>query len=120
MGGSVRTATIAGRVEGARPGDRIVLFAKSGQWSVQPLRSDPFTAIDAQGRWRRTIHLGTEYAAMVVRNDYRPPPTTRVLPNLSARVLAIANFSREGCFGEGAKSPSRTGVNTRGRVCSPI
>jgi hypothetical protein len=95
-GGSVRTATISGRVEGARPGDRIVLFAKSGGWYVQPLRSNPFTAIDAQGRWRSTIHLGTEYAAMVVRDDYRPPNTTPVLPGLSSRVVAIATVDGNG------------------------
>jgi hypothetical protein len=96
MGGSVRTATIAGRVDGARPGDRIVLYAKSGAWYVQPLQSNPFTAIDAQGRWRSTIHLGTEYAAMVVRDGYRPPKSTRVLPNLSSSVLAIATVDGTG------------------------
>lgn len=91
IGGPVRTAEIAGRVDGARPGDRIVLFAKSGLWYVQPLRYRPYTEIDDQGRWRSTIHLGNEYAAMVVRgDDYRPPDSTRVLPDLGPRVLAIA------------------------------
>jgi hypothetical protein len=93
VGGPIRTATISGRVEGARPGDRIVLFAKSGAWYVQPLRSKPFTAIDAEGRWRSTIHLGTEYAAMVVRADYRPPNSTAKLPDLGDRVLAVATVN---------------------------
>ncbi len=88
-GGPVRTATIAGRVEGARPGDRIVLFAKSHVWYVQPMRHNPFTELDADGRWRSTIHLGTVYAAMVVRDDYRPPDTTASLPELNSRVVAI-------------------------------
>jgi hypothetical protein len=105
VGGSVRTATIAGRVEGARPGDRIVLFAKSGVWYVQPLRTNAFTAIDAQGRWRSTIHLGAEYAAMVVRDDYRPPSTTKVLPDLSARVVAIATVSGGGNHVDGPAAP---------------
>jgi hypothetical protein len=35
--------TIGGRVTGARPGQRIVLFARSGVWWVQPLASRPFT-----------------------------------------------------------------------------
>jgi len=69
VGGAVRTATIAGRVEGARRDDRLVLFAKSGPWYVQPMRHNPFTQIDADGRWRTTTHLGTVYAAMVVRDN---------------------------------------------------
>jgi hypothetical protein len=89
IGGPIRTATIAGRVEGAQPGDRIVLFAKSGVWYVQPLRHNPFTVIDAQGRWRATIHLGMEYAAMVVRDEYHPPDSMPVMPALSHHVPAI-------------------------------
>jgi hypothetical protein len=96
LGGPVRTAAIAGRVEGARPGDRIVLFAKSAVWYVQPLRDNPFTAIDAQGRWRSTIHLGSEYAAMVVREGYRPPESTPALPGPGNHVLAIATVSGRG------------------------
>jgi hypothetical protein len=95
-GGPVRTAMIAGRVEGARPGDRVVLFAKSTVWYVQPMRHNPFTELDAQGRWRSTIHLGTAYAAMVVRDDYRPPDTTPALPNLDTRVVAIATVEGAG------------------------
>jgi hypothetical protein len=105
LGGPIRTATIAGRVEGARPGDRIVLFAKSGVWYVQPLRTNPFTGIDAQGRWRSTIHLGTEYAAMVVRENYRPPNTTAALPDLSSRVVAIATVSGSGNHVDGPAAP---------------
>jgi hypothetical protein len=90
IGGPVRTATIAGRVEGARPGDRVVLFAKSTVWYVQPMRHTPFTELDADGRWHSIIHLGTAYAAMVVRDDYRPPDTTASLPDLNTRVVAIA------------------------------
>jgi len=90
VGGAVRTATIAGRVEGARQDDRLVLFAKSGAWYVQPMRHNPFTQIDADGRWRTTTHLGTAYAAMVVRDNYRPPDTTPSLPALTQDVVAIA------------------------------
>lgn len=89
IGGPIRTASIAGRVEDAQRGDRIVLFAKSGVWYVQPMRHNPFTTIDAQGRWRSTIHLGMEYAAMVVRDDYHPPDSMPVLPALSDHIVAI-------------------------------
>ncbi len=35
-GGSARMGKIAGRVVGVRPLQRIVLFARSGRWWVQP------------------------------------------------------------------------------------
>jgi len=37
QGGRERVDTIAGRVIAARPGQRIVIYAKSGPWWVQPL-----------------------------------------------------------------------------------
>ena len=40
--------SIAGRVRNATPGERIVLFARSGVWWVQPLGDKPFTAAAVQ------------------------------------------------------------------------
>ena len=57
---------IAGRVKGARKGQRIVLFARSGMWWVQPLAADPFTKIQPDSRWRSTTHPGSAYAALLV------------------------------------------------------
>lgn len=104
VGGPIRTATIAGRVEGALPGDRIVLFAKAGAWYVQPLRSKPFTTIDAQGQWRSTVHLGAEYAAMLVSAGYRPPNFMSKLPPLSPQVLAVATVNGRAAEGGSAGS----------------
>ena len=42
-GGSDRLAAISGRVTGAREGQQIVLFAKSGVWWVQPFTVRPLT-----------------------------------------------------------------------------
>src|SRR5262249_42390033 len=42
-GGTKKTATIEGRVSSAQPGRRIVLFARSGDWYVQPFTDQPFT-----------------------------------------------------------------------------
>ena len=36
QGGRERTATIAGRVRNAHPGQQIVIYAHSGTWWVQP------------------------------------------------------------------------------------
>ena len=54
-GGPAVLAPVAGRVKGARPNQRIVLFTRSDQgWWVQPFRSRPFTDIerDSTGRTR--------------------------------------------------------------------
>ena len=89
-GGPETVATIEGRVVGARPGQRIVLFARSGPWWVQPLAARPYTEIQADGRFKSTTHLGTEYAALLVEPGYAPPPTADGLPVLGGAVLAVA------------------------------
>jgi hypothetical protein len=89
-GGPDTLATIAGRVRGGRPGQRIVLFAKSGVWWVQPLSTDPFTAIQADASWKSQTHLGFEYAALLVERSYRPPVTLDALPQPTGSILAVA------------------------------
>lgn len=105
LGGPNRTAEIAGRVDGAQPGDRVVLFAKSNRWYVQPLYANPYTEIDAQGRWRSKTHLGSEYAAVIVRGDYQPPKMTSTLPDVGSRVLAVAAVRGTGNYVEGPAKP---------------
>jgi hypothetical protein len=90
IGGSDRVSPIAGRVTGARPGQRIVLFAKSGVWWVQPDTAQPFTTIAADRMWRNTTHLGSEYAALLVDAAYRPPATVEVLPKPGGPIMATA------------------------------
>lgn len=65
-GGTIRLATIEGRVFNARPDQQIVLYARSGNWYIQPFTDQPFTKIEADSKWRNTTHLGTEYAALLV------------------------------------------------------
>jgi signal transduction histidine kinase len=89
-GGSERMATIEGRVTGAGPGQRIVLYARSGDWFVQPFADRPFTAIQPDTTWRSSTHLGTEYAALLVGPDYRPAATTAARPAIGAGVAAVA------------------------------
>jgi hypothetical protein len=100
QGGSEKLAPIAGRVVGARPGEQIVVFAKSnvGLWWVQPLTAEPFTTIAADSTWKNTIHLGIEYAALLVQPGYRPPNTTEVLPKPGGAVVAVATVKGRGEF----------------------
>src|SRR6266446_5585734 len=54
-----KTAIIEGRATGARPGQRLVLYAKTdGRWGVCRQAGQPFTNIEADGRWKASVHLG--------------------------------------------------------------
>ena len=92
-GGPDRLDVIEGRVRGARPGQQIVLFARSGAWYVQPLADQPFTQIQPDTKWRSPTHLGTEYAALLVEPGYQPPSATDVLPSAGGEV-AEGTFAR--------------------------
>ncbi|HXB69386.1 MAG TPA: glycoside hydrolase family 16 protein [Candidatus Acidoferrales bacterium] len=82
--------SIAGRVTGARPGQRIVLFARSGVWWVQPLAGEPFTTIQQDSTWKNSTHPGTSYAALLVDAGYKPPLTVNSLPLKGGPVQAVA------------------------------
>ncbi len=88
-GGPDTVARVAGRVTGARPGQQIVLFAKAGIWWVQPTKNEPLTPIQSDSTWSNSIHLGTEYAALLVEPGYRPPPTMDTLPSDGGDVVAV-------------------------------
>jgi hypothetical protein len=95
-GGTESRAIIEGRVIGAHPGERIVLFARSaGVWWVQPFANQPFTDIETESRWENSTHLGTEYAALLVAPGYRPPETTAKLPGTGGGVAAVATAKGE-------------------------
>lgn len=102
-GGTDRLEPISGRVIGAREGQQVVLFAKSGVWWVQPFTVRPFTQIEADSTWKSTIHLGTEYAALLVDSTYRPPATVDVLPKPGGPVIAVSTVKGTGDFLERAR-----------------
>jgi signal transduction histidine kinase len=89
-GGSARMASVEGRVRGAGPGQRVVLYARSGSWFVQPFADRPFTIIRPDSTWRSSTHLGTEYAALLVDAAYLPAATASVLPGTGNGVAAVA------------------------------
>lgn len=106
-GGSDRMAVIAGRVTGARPGQRLVLFAKSGVWWVQPFAAEPFTSLEADGTWKTTTHLGREYAAALVDAEYQPPDRAGSLPEPGGPVIALARINGTEAGAVAARSPRR-------------
>ena len=83
--------TIEGKVTNARPGQQVVLFARSGVWWVQPTAESPYTAIQRDARWKNVTHPGSAYAALLVNPGYHPPATTNTLPQKGDGVLAVAS-----------------------------
>ena len=86
---------IQGRVIGARPGQQIVLYSKTGTWWLQPLSTLPFTKIQPDSNWINSTHLGSEYAALLVEPGYRPQAMMNALPNPGGDVAAIATAKGE-------------------------
>jgi hypothetical protein len=88
--GAALNDIIAGSVTGGTPGQKIVLYAKAGKWWVQPLIDQPITDIRPNFRWTNATHLGTHYAALLVRNGYRPQNALDSLPQTGHNILAVA------------------------------
>src|SRR5258707_14637980 len=81
QGRDYKTDIIEGRATGARPGQRIRLYAKTdGRWGVCRQSGQPFTNIETDGRWKASVHLGIQYAALLVDPTYNPPEQTESLP----------------------------------------
>jgi hypothetical protein len=89
QGGRERVDTIAGHVKNARPGQQIVIYARSGPWWVQPWPDRPVIPIQADSTWSTETHLGFEYAALLVDPDYHPPTTMDVAPTQGGLVALV-------------------------------
>jgi hypothetical protein len=89
QGGRERTDVISGRVAGEHPGQRIVVYARSGPWWVQPWPERPFISIQPDHTWSTPTHLGFEYAALLVDPGYEPPPTLDVAPAPGGSVATV-------------------------------
>jgi hypothetical protein len=86
----------SGRARATQPGQQIVLYAHSGAWWIQPFVDQPFTKINSDSSWRNSIHLGTEYAALLVGPGYKPLAKLDELPKEGNGVLAIAIAAGKG------------------------
>jgi hypothetical protein len=82
---------LEGKVRGARQGQHIVVYSKTGKlWWLQPLLTSPLTPILPDGVWRNEAHLGTDYAALLVDPSYHPAAVLDELPNRGRGVEAVA------------------------------
>jgi hypothetical protein len=107
-----KTDIIEGSVTAARSGQRIVLYAKTdGRWGVCRQSGQPFTNIETDGRWKAAVHLGLQYAALLVDPTYNPPEQTESLPIVGSGVVALAVVDGKGAA---AVLPSPKIVNFSG------
>src|SRR5579864_1616761 len=92
-----KTDIIEGRITGARPGQRMVLYAKTdGRWGLCRQSDQPFTNIETNGRWKASVHLGLQYAALLVDPTHNPAEQTESLPIVGNGVVALAVINGEG------------------------
>jgi hypothetical protein len=90
IGTAEKTDPIEGRATGVRPGEKIVLYARSGVWWIQPTANEPFTTVEARSVWHSRTHPGSAYAALLVKDGYHPLPEIGALPEKGGSVLAVA------------------------------
>jgi hypothetical protein len=92
-GGSESQGNIGGVVTGLDSPERykVVIYAHTDWWYVQPLADSPYTRIGADGKWGNWTHLGQRYAALVVKDSFSPPATVQGLPEKD--VIAVEETS---------------------------
>lgn len=97
--GPTSRGAIGGTVEGLQDPQqyKIVVYAfTDNKWYVQPVADQPLTDITPDGTWSNWTHLGSAYAALVVRLPYTPPPMPEALPATGGAVLAVARKDARG------------------------
>jgi len=91
LGDLNQTDVIEGKVSGSRPGQKIVLYSKTGDlWWLQLRLNSPTTPILPDGVWRNEVHLATHYAALLVDSTYSPMPVLAELPKPSHGIDTVA------------------------------
>jgi hypothetical protein len=67
---------------------KVVVYAHTDTWYVQPTVASPYTVIGSSGNWKTSTHPGAEYAALLVKSSFKPDPKTDNLPPVGGDVLA--------------------------------
>lgn len=88
--GSDSQGNIAGVVKGiAKPEQyKVVLYAHTDWWYVQPQTIEPLTDVASDGSWSNWTHLGYRYAALIVRASFQPGAKIKSLPRVGGDVIA--------------------------------
>jgi len=87
--GPDRVERIAGTVSGVNAREcKVIVFAHTDTWYVQPYIESSDTEIRDSNTWQTDTHLGSQYAALLVKNSYKPPSGTGRLPDVGGPILA--------------------------------
>jgi len=106
---------------GARPGQQIVIYARSGPWWIQPRVETPFISIQPDSSWSTETHLGDEYAALLVDPGYYPPSTLDVPPTQGGSVVLVKIVKGIGSLPELPTKPLHfSGYDWRVRTTSAV
>jgi hypothetical protein len=90
-GGPESLEPIRGAVQNGRSQDHVLLYSYSADsWWVQPFAAHPYTDLRGDLSWQNSIHLGRQYAALLVDRSYKPAAKLEILPAAGNGVLAIA------------------------------
>lgn len=90
VGGPTALEGIGGVVSGVDfTSFRVVVYAFTDNWYVQPFVMAPFTEIEPGGKWSTQSHLGSRYAALLVKPSFRPRSITLSLPGVGGDVVAV-------------------------------
>lgn len=89
--GREKNEIIEGRVTGGEPGEMIVLYAKDEKWWIQPLELKTYTQVGPNSTWINSTHLGTDYAALLVKKGFAPPLSMNQLPTAGGSIYAVAS-----------------------------
>jgi hypothetical protein len=87
-GGPDTRADIGGKITGELlKGHSVIVYARADAWYIQPV---PYALhpIKPDNTWTSWTHTGSSYAALIVRNDYKPLTRLDVLPAVEGEVLA--------------------------------
>ena len=98
VGNGTQLDAIEGVVQNAQPEQKVVLYAKSGDWWVQPLSEAPFTAIQKDSSWKSRTHPGSNYAALLVKSDYVPRLRMPDLPSAGGPIVSIATVQDQATY----------------------
>jgi hypothetical protein len=85
---------IEGVVEGVRAPEsyRIVIYAKTDRWYVQPDEREPLTHINPEGTFSNEVRLGLKYAVLLVKPAFNPPIMAEAIPAGSADIIVSKTY----------------------------
>jgi len=95
QGGPETTEPISGLAKGVKfEKFKVVVYAYAvGTWYVQPTVAAPLTDIDNSGKWETDTHLGSSYAALLVKQSFKPPATLSSLPIAQGEIAAMVRVA---------------------------